>query len=80
MIENYDAIYKDPDDVYDANTKIKLHGYHDYEKVDEWKNVMYRTLKRRLLRKQEKEQDDVYFCGERSQSQDWHGQRNFAAD
>ena len=50
MIENYDAIYKDPGDVYDPKTKIKLHGYHDYEKVDEWKNVIYRTLKRRLLR------------------------------
>ena len=51
VIENYDASYKDPDDIYDPKTKIKLHGYHDHEQVDKWKNVMYHTLKRRLLRK-----------------------------
>ena len=51
VIENYDRNFKSPGDIFDKQTKIKLHGFHDYEKCDEWKNVMHRTLKRRLERK-----------------------------
>lgn len=39
-IENYDSIFRSREDVYDKKTKIKTHGFHDYEKVDEWKNVI----------------------------------------
>ena len=61
VVENYDSVFKREGDVYDKQTKVKLHGFHDYEKVDEWKNVIHRTLKRRLVRKKEKAIDEEFF-------------------
>lgn len=61
VVENYDRTFQECDDVFDQETKVKLRGFHDHEKVDEWKNVMHRTFQRRLIRQKEKQQDETFF-------------------
>ena len=40
VVDSYDKLYKNADDEYDEQTKVKVRGFHDYEKIEKWKNVM----------------------------------------
>ena len=61
VVDSYDKLFKDAEDEYDPETKVKVRGFHDYEVIDNWKNVMSHTLKRRLARQKNQSKDKQYF-------------------
>ena len=34
VVETYDCYNRSPSDVYDKKTRLKVRGFHDYEKVE----------------------------------------------
>ena len=59
-VEFHDAMYNDQADLYDEVSGTKMKGYVDHDKVDEWKNILGKTLKRRLDLMKEKDADEKY--------------------
>lgn len=61
VIENHDGIFEYKGDEFDAATGTKMRGFTDYETVDRWRNVVKKTLKRRLARKQKQSEDEQFY-------------------
>jgi len=60
-IETYDMENKHPGDGYDSETKVKIFGFTNLEKINKLRNVMENTFKRRLLRHQERKEDANFY-------------------
>ena len=50
IIESYDVENNYPGDKFDVKTGLKVKGFWDYEKLEQWKETMEYVLQRRLNR------------------------------
>ena len=61
IVEGYDEQFINEGDSFDKRTGMKVRGFADLEKLNDWREKMENVLKRRLCREREKSMDVEYF-------------------